>query len=75
MARRLDAVYREKYGDGSAYYMPFDDAIGEFGCFVVFDTSEHAQALAAGSQTRDQTTAELAIVRHGTPERRVVELF
>jgi hypothetical protein len=76
MARRLDAVYREKAGYETAYYLSFDDAIGEFGSFVVFDTREHAQAaLAAGSPTRDRTTAELAIVRHGTPERRVVELF
>jgi hypothetical protein len=76
MARRLDAVYRTQAGYERAYYVSYDDATGEFGSFVVFDSKEHAElALGAGSQTREQTTAELAIVRHGIPERRIAEIF
>jgi hypothetical protein len=76
MARRLDAVYRTQAGYERAYYVSYDDATGEFGSFVVFDTKEHAEsALAASGRTREQTTAEFAIVRHGMPERRIAEIF
>jgi hypothetical protein len=76
MARRLTAVYRAQVEYERAYYVSFDDASGEVGSFVVFDSKEHVEsALAASGRTREQTTADLAIVRHGTPERRIAEIF
>ncbi len=76
MASRLDAVYRLQPGYESAEYLSFDDATGEFGSLVLFDSKAHAEAAFQASQAvREQTTRDLGIVRHGTPERRIVEVL
>jgi hypothetical protein len=76
MASRLDKVYRSQPGFERSEYLSFDDATGEFGSVVVFDTKAHAElAFQASQAIRERTTAELGIVRRGTSERRIVEVL
>jgi hypothetical protein len=76
LAERLAGVYRTQPGFEHAYFITFDDAAGEFGSLIVFDTRAHAEAaLDASRQPREETGMQVGIQRKGTPERRVVELF
>ena len=76
LATRLASVYKAQPGFERADFLCFDDATGDFGSLVLFDSRAHAEAaLESSQQTREQTTRELGIVRLGTPERSIAEVF
>ncbi len=76
LASRLASVYKAQPGFERADFLCFDEQAGDFGSLIVFDSRAHAEAaLAASQQTREETTRELSIVRLGTPERVIAEVF
>jgi hypothetical protein len=76
MADRVNALYRSQPGFDHAHFINFDEARGEYGSLIVFDSKEHADAaINATSQQREQARTGLGLQRQGTPELTVVEFY
>jgi hypothetical protein len=75
-ADRVYALYRSQPGFEHAHFIGFDEAIGEYGSLIIFDSKEHAEAaFNATRQQREQASRDLGIQRQGTPEFKIVELY